>query len=245
MLPMPMKQSAAATQAEGHQMIIKIILLSAVCGLLFPPPALAQGTLYVSNLGRPSAGSIRIGSDSWGAAFFRTGTNSGGYTLNSVQLLMGPELGNPSGLVVSIYTYSFRFPGTSIGSLTGVDPIGGGIYSYSTVGIPLTASTDYFLVVTSLTPSAQGSFNWNTTTNASFDSDNGWKIGFGGTGLVYLRSLDGINWSGLGSLTETTQFGINATRIPEPSAFAISVVGLAGLALRCSKRIQRLYFSVR
>jgi hypothetical protein len=193
----------------------------------------------VSNTGTPSTGSIAIGSDSWGAAFFRTGTNAAGYIVNSVQVLMSPEAGMPSDLVVSIYTYKSRFPGTSLGSLTGVDPIGGGIYSYSTAGIALAASTDYFLVLTSMTPSSQGFFNWNTTTNASFNSDNSWKIGFGGRGLAYLRSLDGINWSGLGSLTETTQFAINSTRAPEPSLSALLSLGLTGFGFWRRKRIEK------
>jgi hypothetical protein len=61
-------------------------------------------TAYLSNLGQSSTGSLAVGSDSWLAASFGTGTNEGGYELNSIQLAMTDASGNPSGFTVMIYT---------------------------------------------------------------------------------------------------------------------------------------------
>src|SRR5664280_720145 len=86
----------------------------------------AQGTLYVSNLGQTPTGSAAIGSDAWVAQTVFTGTNPGGYMLNSVHLLMNAASGTPSGFAVSIYSktgdpYRFNIPGdspqSSLGSL--------------------------------------------------------------------------------------------------------------------------------
>jgi hypothetical protein len=47
----------------------------------------AQGTVYLSNIsngGHGGVGEANIGSDFWWAAPFLTGTNSGGYILNSI-----------------------------------------------------------------------------------------------------------------------------------------------------------------
>jgi hypothetical protein len=45
--------------------------------------ASAQGTLYASNLGQTSLGSLSVGSDAWIAQAFITGSDSGGYVLDS------------------------------------------------------------------------------------------------------------------------------------------------------------------
>src|SRR5476649_23015 len=79
-----------------------IILMTA---LLCPQTIEAQGEItYMSDLGISSVGSNPIGSDSWFATGFFTGTNPGGYMLNSVQLPMTAATGNPSGFTVMIYT---------------------------------------------------------------------------------------------------------------------------------------------
>jgi hypothetical protein len=53
-----------------------IIVLAVV--LSAPQITQAQGTTYLSNLGEPSTGSLAVGSDSWLAVSFGTGTNVGG-----------------------------------------------------------------------------------------------------------------------------------------------------------------------
>jgi hypothetical protein len=227
------------TVSQQRQTSIRI--LAGMFVALLPTILNAQGTVYLSNLAEPTSGSAPVARDSWAAAFFRTGTNAAGYLVNSVQLLMSSGDGNPSGLVVSIYSYNNRFPVSSLGVLTGLDPVGGGTFLYSTPGIVLSSSTSYFLVLASATPIAQGSFAWNTATTGGYDSSEGWSIGFGGTGLNYWKSADGINWVGGGSPASSPQFAINSTRAPEPSASGLLTLGLALLAFRKFKRTPAQY----
>lgn len=126
----------------------KIISVFLTIGWFVPGFVYAQGTLYLSNLGVPSGGSNAIGSDSWLAAPFLTGTNSGGYDLNSIQLLMDAASGSPSGFRVSLYSdnSSSGSPESSLGSLSGSDPASGGIFTYTTSGLSLSPSTWYYKV---------------------------------------------------------------------------------------------------
>src|ERR1039458_4682788 len=111
------------------------IILVLIIGLMLPRFLLAQGTLYVSNLEQTPTGRGAVESDSWIAQTFITGTNSGGYALNSVQLLMdaasGSPRGSPSGFAVSIYSSLSTEPASNLANLVGSDPSGGGIYTYT------------------------------------------------------------------------------------------------------------------
>jgi hypothetical protein len=57
--------------------IINGLIVFAVA-LLAPQIAQAQGTIYMSNLGQTSAGTDAVGSNSWMAVYFITGTNADG-----------------------------------------------------------------------------------------------------------------------------------------------------------------------
>jgi len=76
-----------------------------------------------------------VRSNSWLATDFRTGTNVGGYLLNSVQLAMTDSSGSPSGFTVLLYTdigVIGALPGSSLGSLAGsLNPMAGGISTFS------------------------------------------------------------------------------------------------------------------
>jgi hypothetical protein len=163
-----------------------------------------------------------VASDAWIAQSFGTGTNSGGYILNSVQLLTETASGNPSGFAVSIYDYVGGFVrASSLGSLSSSDPAAGGIFTYTVSGITLLPSTLYYVVVTSATPSIQGVYNWGIA-NGPTSNDNGWI----NTG-VYAFSINGSNWNpGRGSVF---QLAINATPIPEPPATSFLFLGSGAL----------------
>lgn len=185
----------------------------------------AQGTLYVSNLGQTQTGSASIGSDSWLAQSFITGTNSAGYYLNSAQLLMGPASGSAGGFVVSLYSPLGNDPGSSLGSLGGSDPTAGGLFAYTTSGIMLSPSALYYVVVTAATPTAIGAYNWGATFGPSSRSGDGWIIPGN-----YSGSSDGSSWQS--SRQYTFQMAIYATPVPEPSTFALLLVGFGVLAWR-------------
>jgi hypothetical protein len=119
-------------------------LLSGFGAFAFVCGASAQGT-FLSNLNQPSGGSLSVGSNSWLAALFLTGNNLAGYELNAVQLQMSSTSANPGQLFVSIYSESSGLivPGNSIGFLTGSNPATGGLYTFSSTGVPLSATTRY------------------------------------------------------------------------------------------------------
>jgi hypothetical protein len=202
------------------------IMLSAV-GLFAAQPTQAQGTTYISNLGQASSGSRVLGSDAWITQSFGTGTNSGGYSLNSVQVLMDATSGSPTGFSISVYSHDAndsRFPGSSLGSLSGPDPAGGGIFSYSTVGISLLPSTTYYVVLTAATPVANGAYSWSFTSSLSANSSDGWSM----AGGFRYSSVDGLDWNRIAG--PLFQLGVNATVVPEPSTCALVGLGLVGLS---------------
>ena len=199
--------------------IIAIVLTVEVFVAQLAP---AQGTLYLSNLGQTPTGSLSIGSDSWIASSFFTGTNAGGYALNSVQLLMKAASGSPSGFDVSIYNLSSSspyVPQNSLGSLSGSsNPSAGGLFTYTASDITLLPSTSYFVLVTSSTPIAQGAY----VLSAVFGNSNRGSDG----GIIdgdYYSSPDGLNWQF--SRSYTGQFAIYVTDVPEPSIISLFMLG--------------------
>jgi hypothetical protein len=204
----------------------KIVLFSIVllAELIAPLFMQAQATLFVSNLGQASGGNGAIGSDSWLAQSFGTGTNADGYVLNSVQLLTDVAYGSPNGFTVSLYSNSGAGPASNLGSLGGSDPSTGGVFIYTTSGIMLSASTLYFVVATAATPTVQGAYNWSAAGESPRTSD-GWIIPAG-----YNYSTDGLTWQL--SRQYTFQMAIYATAIPEPATLALTGLGLAALSFR-------------
>ena len=79
----------------------------------------AQVTTYVSNLGNVSSNIATVTIGQSLASKFTTGINPAGYTLGSIQVLLNPSSGNPSGLSFSIYTDAGGVPGSSLCALSG------------------------------------------------------------------------------------------------------------------------------
>jgi hypothetical protein len=191
-------------------------------GLLAPQTVWCQGTLYVSSLDQPSAGSAEVGSDSWVAAWFRTGSNPGGYALDSLQLDMTPATGDPGGFTVQLYTAGnyngTEVPVSSLATLTGSsDPVTAGVYTYTASGLTLSSSSDYYVVLTAGTPVATGAYDWSFD-NSTADTSGGWS------GSDYLlSSSDGSSWK---PNFEDAQFSLTATAVPEPDTLVL--MGLPG-----------------
>jgi MYXO-CTERM domain-containing protein len=226
---------------EGKVGLMKKIvicgLFGLVVGLLSPRIAAAQGSVtYISNLGQSSSGSNPVGSDSWQAASFGTGTNAGGYLLNSVQLNMTDASGNPGGFTVMIYSsvgHGNFTPGINLMTLNGPsDPGSAGSYTY-TIPSSLTLSpvSVYFIVMTSSTSVADGSFAWSYGSSYSYNLAGGWQAPEGDLALDNYESGDGLHWSFVGG---PAQFAINATAAPEPGVVGLLVVG--GLLFRLRRK---------
>lgn len=199
-----------------------------VVALIAAPLATAQGTVSVSNLNQTPTGSAEFGSDYWLAQSFITGTNVVGYALDSVQVLMAGISGDPNGFVLSLCSKSDDgAPGTSVGSLTGVEPSGSGLFTYTASEITLLPSTLYFVVGTAATPVAQGAYQWSYAEGPSGRTEDGWII----PGQRY-RSTDGSTWTY--SRQYTLQLAVHATAVPEPTASPL--LGLGLLAMLLSRR---------
>jgi hypothetical protein len=202
----------------------KMTLFAIVLGaeLLLRQVAAAQGTSYISNLGQPTIGSGRVASDSWLAQPFTTGTNSSGYVLDSVQLLMGAASGSASGFTASIYSSPGNgAPGSSLGSLSGADPRAGGLFSYAS-NLILSPSTFYFLVVTATTHTAQGAYEWSAA-----DSFGSITVAAGDPWTIpdfYYSSANGSSWT-FNPRQNIFQFAINGTSVPEPGVSAMLACG--------------------
>jgi hypothetical protein len=202
-----------------------------ICGIIFcavvllaPQIAEAQGTLYLSSISQTSTGTVSVGSDSWLAAEFGTGSNAGGYMLNSIQLAMTDASGNPSGFSIMLYSSADMFgavlPAGSLGTLTGsASPTAAGVYAYNAPPtLSLSPSTVYFIVITSSTTVANGAYNWSES--AYPPGVNSWGIGNG-----MLRSGNGTSgWSPTPYLG-IPQLAIFATPTPEPGVAGLFALG--------------------
>ena len=135
---------------------------------------------------------------------FTTGNETNGYTLHSVTLEFSGSYGNPGSVAVALHEASGNKPSNdaiSNATFSGNDPIATGVstptYTCSGAGCQLSASTTYFVVLT--TPDTTGSkyyFVHITSANGEtgVPSGNGWSIadtGWTGTnwGTPYTQSL--------------------------------------------------------
>jgi hypothetical protein len=210
-----------------------VIILTSI---LAPQIVRAQGTMtYLSNLGQQPDGSNAVGSDSWLAATFYTGSNANGYSLDSIQLRMADASGNPGDFTVMLYTATGTggiFPGSSLGTLDGsLNPTTAGIYTYTPASsITLSPGTPYFVVLTAGTAVANGAYEWSVMNTASYNPVDNWL------GAVTLSSKNGLSWTTLPTYPQMdfSQFAINATPIPEPGV--LGLLGLGGLAFLWHRR---------
>lgn len=195
-------------------------ILSVVLVLFTCVGARTQGTLYISNLDNRSLFGFPVGADRSFANSFRTGSNEGGYIFSSVDLLMLSASGSPEGFSVSIYDAKDTLPGINIGNLVGPDPASGGVFNYTTSGILLSPSTDYFVAVTSDTPLETGAYNWSLPRSVAFESIDDWSLGpYIAEGTETAWELERITPGG------GLQFAVYATAIPEPATLALLTCG--------------------
>ena len=146
-------------------------------------------SVSVGNLGETLASTTIGVGDVAGAEFkrgnsFTTGSNSNGYTLQSVTAKFGAKSGSPAAIRVEIYSQSGSNPGSSVATLSGSDPDTAGDYTYtcSGSGCDLSASTTYYLVMSAPGSPTDATYSWSSTqsdgqTNAP--SNAGWSIGDG------------------------------------------------------------------
>jgi hypothetical protein len=255
MMPMAILEASSndntVIKQKGLYMRKTIIsgIIASVFGLLAPQIIQAQGTTYLSNLDQSSVGSVAVGSDSWLAGIFNTGTNySGGYVLNSIQLAMASASGNPSGFQVMLYasTGGSQLPRTLLATLDGsLNPVTSGIYTYTpdtTITLPIRGFYD--IVLTAGTAVGNGAYEWSAAGMNSYNPSGDWNTLGGTAGGVFISS-NGSLFSWIHNGSAFPQFAINATAVPEPGVF--SLFALCGFFLvwrrRKAKVINAMFFT--
>jgi len=184
----------------------------------------AQGSTFLSSIGGSPLGNRSIGIDSWWGQDFKTGTNSLGYNLNSIDLLMSSASGVPNGFRLSL---ELGFVHTPLGILTGATPTTAGVYSFSGSGLHLEPATSYFLVATAISSTNEGAFKWSYTTQPARTND--WVMN------SRYHSFDGVNWL-IDDRSTSFQFAINATAVPEPTSLALLGIGGSFLFTRLARK---------
>ncbi len=153
---------------------------------------------------------------------FTTGSNLGGYTLDSATINIRGVNGSPGDLVVGIHASSGLNPGAQLEDLAGADPQAAGNHTFTSSGINLNANTTYHIQLSSPTSSGESAYSWFATESDSQTSTDGWTIADAG------RDFAEESW---GNLTEgkSYHFSIQATPVPEPHEYAMFVgLGLIG-----------------
>ena len=205
--------------------IIIPAILALALGMLSPQIIQAQGTTYLSNLDQSSVGSLAVGSNSWVAAGIYTGTNPGGYVLNSIQLAMTDASGNPSGFMAMLYNPLHggppSGPGTSLVTLNGsLNPVTAGTYTYAAPSnLTLPPHNEYFIVLTAETAVANGAYEWSLSGTDSYNPSDGWS-NLGGVWTSSNGSF--LSWN---STSSFPQFAIYGTAVPEPGVLSLFVLG--------------------
>jgi hypothetical protein len=123
--------------------------------LLTASKLLAQSTTYISTLSQPSGSFFAIGGGNTWAQAFVTGPNFI-YDLTSVDI-NAEGTGQPQ-FQLSLYANMGGSPGAILGPLTGPNPGIQQVYTYTTPGIVLTPTTQYWIVAQG--PPTSADFDW-------------------------------------------------------------------------------------
>ena len=138
--------------------------------------AAAQTGALVSNMGQTAAsGTANVNTTQSQGQGFTTGSNSGGYTLDSVELDVAIFSGTESHITVSIYSESSGNPGTLVHTLTTPASISLAVTTFTAPsGATLAASTTYYVVIT--TTDSGISFSRTAATAEDTGGASGWSI---------------------------------------------------------------------
>lgn len=202
------------------------VLRGALCVVILASCAVSrgQGILYLSNTSGNSQRSSLVNSTAWIAQGFETGENVQGYSLNEVDLEMSDGTGIPSGFSVGIFNDVNGLPSSSLGLLSGSpNPASSGIYSYTATGITLAPNTEYFVMTSAASAAATGSFEWGFGPALTGNSD--WQS----FPPIFTTSA-GAQWSGFRDNAYALT-SIYATAVPEPSQWALLLIGCAFVTL--------------
>ncbi len=177
----------------------------------------------VSNLGESDTSfPYEVRGSSFASNAFTTGSNAGGYTLDSVTVAIESIAGSPGDLVVGIHAASGADPAELLEDLAGADPGAAGNHTFTSAGTHLDANTTYHIQLSSPTSSSGNSYIFEYTYSSAQTSSDGWEI----ANSSRESSNSGGSWSNF-STGRMHRFSIQATPVPEPHEYAM----FAGLGL--------------
>lgn len=214
-------------------MKLKNVAIFFVCASVFfkQQTGNAQSSVtYLNNTGQPITGTADIDSNLYLTAQFLTGTNAGGYIINSVQFLFADASGSPnltSYLRCDLCSSIYDLPQSVLDTFVPNDnPTTAGLHTFERLQpldspVNLAAATDYWLLFIPSGNSSVGEYRYSLTDSANSVANDGWSI----TGNV---------WNGQVGLP---MFTINATAIPEPSS--VSLCFSMVLTAACHRRFRR------
>ena len=139
-------------------------------------PVTAAVAALISNVGQTAAtGDAQVSTSQSQAQGFTTGSDSGGYTLGSVELAVSSFSGTASDITVSIYSESSGDPGTVVHTLTTPASISAAVTTFTAPsGATLAASTTYYVVIS--TTSSGISLSRTDATAEDTGGVSGWSI---------------------------------------------------------------------
>jgi hypothetical protein len=146
-------------------------------------------------------------------------TDGSAYDLAVVNMTVGGN-DTSSSFQVDIYSSAGGTPNTSLATLTGVTPMGIGLYPYvPSSQLQLSANTEYWLVAKVL--SGNGDYFWHFVSNTM-------NTGVGIMGGFSVSTLQGATWSAE-DLSFPRAFLVTGNAVvPEPSSYA-AILGIAAL----------------
>jgi hypothetical protein len=201
----------------------------AVCAMVSTS---ATAKLVVDNLSEATSASAPT---SYRSGAFQTGSEAGGYTLESIIFkTSGSPTTEHGNFVLQVRADNGGEPGDLLadGVLSGNDdPFEAGNYTYTASGVTLDPSTLYWLSATVSTGSAYYYWDMTNSTNETV-YEAGWSISeltaFGGPG----------NWSVFDN--SRPQFGVSIATASTPSPGPIALLSLGGLILLLTRPKKRV-----
>ena len=220
----------------GNNVIVVTITAEDAATTLTYTVTVARATkpadLLVSNLAQSSNGHGSL-NDFDQAQAFTTGSNSAGYTLVRVEFDMEGTDQSGSALTATIHADDSGAPGTSLGTLTNPSSFSSNaIYSFTTTGIALDASTTYFVVLDVLTITGNTFSTGNTSSDTEdANSETSWTIA---NGSIY-RAWDSTGtWTSFADSKKMRVRGTAKTNTAATGKPAISGTAQVGQELTAS-----------
>ena len=157
------------------------VLLATASAFTAPATSVSVSTLDGALFSSYQVGNY-LDAEQAGAQAFTTGSNTGGYTLSSIDIRFGTKYGSPTDLVVTLHAASGSNPntGTTLATLSGSTSPSTGSHTYtcSGSGCDLSASTTYFVLLAAPNSTGTSTYTVDLTSAAETKqpSNNGWSI---------------------------------------------------------------------